>query len=97
METKKLSDLVLALHENTLDVKSHPGKPLPGSLQSLGGQVHRGAATGVRACFHMFMSFYSEPMTSLTFSPKVRTVKTKLTLNSFFPLFPILFLDRARG
>ena len=36
---KKLSDLFLALHENTLDVKSHPGKPLHGSLRSLGGQV----------------------------------------------------------
>lgn len=31
------------------------------------------------------------------FFPKVRKVKTKLTLNSFFPLFPILFLDKARG
>lgn len=94
---KKLSDLFLALHENTLDVKSHPGKPLHGSLRSLGGQVPRGAAAGIRACFHMFTSFDSEPTTCLTFFPKVRKVKTKLTLNSFFPRCPILFLNKARG
>lgn len=55
METKKLSDLFLALHENTLDVKSHPVKPLPGSLQSLGSQGHRGAAAGVSVLSHVYV------------------------------------------
>ena len=41
--------------------------------------------------FHRLTSFYSEPAMGLTFFPKLRKVKTKLTLNSFFPLFPVLF------
>ena len=69
----------------------------PRQLAEPGRPGSRGAAAGIRACFHMFTSFDSEPTTCLTFFPKVRKVKTKLTLNSFFPLCPILFLNKARG
>lgn len=91
LETKTLLDHFIALHENTLEVKSHLVAPerkfnetSPYQLVEPGRPGFTGSATGREkstcAC-KFFCPLLCELITLMTFSPKVREVVIKNKTN----------------